>query len=410
MNDNARARIGAALALGLALAAIGTAGCSDDGNTTSSNGEGGAGGTGGAGGAGGTGGAGGGGGSNIGACLDPSTHAGMFQIKDASLCVVAFYEVDGKPEGSPTWGRHGGPLTVSPVGTTGAVKITRWTPPAGATGKLTAASMDVAAAIPASAYVGSQAIDLPFFDWTAISYTGNFPDTAGEVILLDGAKVAARYPVNGFFAGAAVGGEGALGRLLYTGLSPLGDAAEGAKGLYAADACGAPGAMPRLLPEGDASCAAPLAVTSFKEFSGPVTVDRLGNAFVVLSSFKDGDQEARGIAAEKIARGAGPTAGDSLFTLPGYSGSLAALAPDAASAGILAFQSFAPDALDVVGQKYRVEGGVVQAEGAPAPLFSLTIPGTALSFFNDDQDRIWIADPMAAGGVAFAVVARAPKP
>ena len=410
MNDDRRARFCAALALGLALAAIG---CGDDGNTnTSSNGDGGAGGAGGAGG-GGAGGAGGAGGGNAVACLDPKTHAGMFTIKDASLCVVAFYEVDAI-DGSPTWGRHGGPLTVSEGNEAGSVKITRLSPPASATGKLTAQSIEADAAIPAMTYLGAQAIDLPFFNWTAISYTATFPNTEGEVILLDGAKVAQRYPVNGFYAGAAVGAEGSLGRLLYTGLSPIGDANKAPNGLYAADACGAPGDMPRLVPDGDASCAAPIAVSTFGNGSGPVTVDRQGNAIVVLTNSMTSDQSARGFAAEKVARGGGAYDGDPLFTLAGFGGSIAAISPDADSAGVIAFQPFdgaTYEALDVVGQKYRVTGGAMKAEGAPTALLELTIPGTGLSFFNDDQDRIWVSGPAASGGgVAFAVVARAPKP
>jgi hypothetical protein len=124
-------------------------------------------------------------------------------------------------------------------------------------------------------------------------------------------------------------------------------------------------------------------------------------------------QAARGYAAEKIARGAAPTAGDPLFTLPGSGSSLAAISPDATSAGILAFQPLDASytALDVVGQKYRVTGGAVQAEGEPAPLFTLTIPGTYLSLFTDDQDRIWVARTEAASGsAAFAVVARKTSP
>ncbi|MDC0743731.1 hypothetical protein [Polyangium mundeleinium] len=400
MNDESKrwqsSRLALALALGASLMMVA---CGDDGN-----GSGGNGGNGGSGGAGGNGGAGGGGGS---ACLDPSTYADLFTVKDAGFCVVGLYESDAVVGAPSTWGRHGGPVAVSPAPAPGSVTIERLTPPGGATGKLTITTSDVDTKIPAMTFLGAQAIDLPFFDWTVVSYTAS--DLTGEIVLLDGTTVAARYPVNGFYAGVGVG-DGTLGRLLYTGISPVNDAATKTNALYAADACGTAASMPRLVPDGDMTCAAPLAVDTFGVASGPIAADHAGNVFVIMSE-ANGDQDARGYAAEKVARGTGPAAGASLFTLPGYAGSLAAIAPGSGDTGVLAFQPVDGttfDALDVVAQRYRVENGAVVAEGTPGVFLSAATPGASLPFFTDDQDRLWVAGQRGMDTTVLAVVARVP--
>ncbi len=357
-------------------------------------------------------GSGGGGGEGGGAptCLDASAIAGMFTIAQPSLCAVAIYEADGMIVQSfqtPTWGAHGGPLTVTAIGG-GEVTLERWTPPAGASGKLTKVDTQVDAQIPAGAFVGSAAVDLPFFGWTAIDWSGAFPDTLGEVILIKGAKVDKRYAANGPFALGGISAAPDQGRLLLTGLSPVGDGAAGANGLYAADSCGN-AAMPSLLPDGDPACKAPIAVTAWGDASGPIAVDRDGNAFALTSSFS-GDQEARGFAAASIARGAPATKGSVLFTLPGFGSALAALAPAAGGKGLVAFQPFDGmtfEAEDVIGQRYSVAAGAVNAEGTPDPLLKLAKAGTAVGLFTDDHEQIWVAVPTAAG-TTFVVLARTP--
>ena len=226
-------------------------------------------------------------------CLEPSTYADLFTVKDTGFCVVALYDAD-EIAGSPTWGRHGGPMYVTPAPQEGSVAVVRLAPPAGTSGKLAATSTTFDVALPAMAFLGGQAVDLPFFDWTAIAYTQG--DLSGEVILLEGQAVATRYPVNGFFSAAALG-SGSAGRLVYSGLSVLGDVVTKKNAIYAADACGSPGNMPRLLPAGDMTCAAPLEVSSYDDYSGPVAADRAGNVFVVLST--PTDQTARGFAARQ---------------------------------------------------------------------------------------------------------------
>ncbi len=413
-------------ALGVAVWAV--AGCGGDdtdqpgttaSGTTSGTGTG-AGGGGGATGSGGSGGGtttgtGGGGGAGGGAaCVAPADYGAYFALGDPALCVVALYDaadltVDYAT--APSWGRHGGPLTVRLGAAAGSAELVRWTPPAGSTGAMTSAVTGVDAMIPADAFLGAQAVDLPFFGWTAISYTGQGFPFAGEVILAaQGGAVEKRYGVDGYFAAAGLGAAGNQGRLVYTGLSVLGDTAGAVNALYAADSCGTAGQGARLLPEGDASCGAPIEVDAWGDFAGPVTADADGNVIALLPSFA-GDQEARGFAAATIARGAPATAGSPLFTLPGSGTSLATISPDGADAGWIAFQpsdptTFAP--LDVVGARYSATSDAVTVAGAPAALLTLATPGTGLALFTDDQDRIWVGAPKAGGGSVLAVVARAP--
>lgn len=336
-------------------------------------------------------------------CLDARSHDALFSLVDPAWCAVAVHETDEDVGfASVTWGRHGGPMFVR-SGADGAAEIVRLTPPDGASGALTAARAEVDAGVPADAFLGGQAVDLPFFDWTAISWTSAFPDTRGELLLIEGGAVAQRYEVNGFFAAAAV-----EGRLLHTGLSPLGDPAAGSSGVYAAESCGAAGQDARLVPEGDAGCAEPAAVAAWGDSSGPVAADRRGNVFAVLPS-ADGSQQARGFAAGAIARGAGPTEGDVVFTLPGGGMSLAALAPEQGAPGVVVFQPTDPEtyeALAPVAVAFRDDGGRAQSDGAPTPLLELATAGTSLSLVADEANRLWIGGPRPGGGFLFAVVVR----
>ena len=215
---------------------------------------------------------------------------------------------------APSWGRHGGPLTLTP-GAAGAVDVVRWAVPADPMGMLTSQKTTVAAMIPAGSFLGAQAIDLPFFGWTAIGYTGAYPVTQGKALLLHDATIDASYDVNGFYAAAGVAAMGGEGRLLYTGLSALNDAAKSVNGLYAADSCGMTGMSPRLVPNGDASCKGPVEIAAWDDASGPVVVDSLGDVFVEMSTF-GGMQELRGFAAKTAARGAGAAAGDVMMDSP----------------------------------------------------------------------------------------------
>lgn len=346
-------------------------------------------------------------------CLDPSASASLFTIADPSFCAVAIYEADmSDGVGTPSWGAHGGPLTVSQA-KDGSVDLVRWKLPAGATGKLSAAPTRIDAVAPADAFPGDHALDLPFFGWTALSWTGAFPKTQGEIVLLKGASVDKRYAISGAFAMASVASGVNQGRLLVSALSAIGDATSSKNALYAADSCGT-AEQPALLPDKDPSCKPPLAIASFGEASGPVAADRDGDVFALMTAFS-GDQEARGFAASAIARGQGATDGTKLFTLPGFGSSLAAIAPHDGKNGVVIFQPVqlvdamnqSYEAQDMMAQGYSVSGGSVKAEGVLVPFLKLTKANTSLSLMRDDQDRLWVRVPGASGST-FVVIARSP--
>src|SRR5262249_16430571 len=83
------------------------------------------------------------------------------------------------------------------------------------------------------------------------------------------------------------------------------------------DSCGT-AAMPELANNGDPSCK-PAMVAAWGANSGPVALDRDGNAFVVMSSTDASMKpinDARAFAAAQVATGAAPAAATPFFTLP----------------------------------------------------------------------------------------------
>ena len=332
-------------------------------------------------------------------CLDPSMFSPYFAIADSTFCAVAIYTA---PEAigiqAPSWGSHGGPLVVqaATAGAGGAaggagtgVTLERWTaPPAGNTGTMTVQTTPVASALPAGTFIGSQAVDLPFFGWTAISYTNPFPDTAGKFEMIASGAIATSYDANGPYSVAAVPAASSLGRLLFSGLAPLGTTTGGTNGLYAADACSSPS---QALGTGT-GCTASALVAAWGDSSGPVTTDSNGDVFAVMNSSANGTQEARGFLASSVARGATATTGVTLFTIPGFSGSLAALPATATDPGVVVFQPFDAstyDALDVVQQKFTT-GGSLAAMGAQSMLLTVAA-AQSLSFVVDGAQRLWVA-------------------
>jgi hypothetical protein len=161
---------------------------------------------------------------------------------------------------------------------------------------------------------------------------------------------------------------------------------------------------------GDMTCKDSFAIEAFGKYSGPVAVDTAGNVFVVMSS--DTDQEARGYGADVVKRGADMATGTSMFTVPGYAGALAAVAPDGTGTGVLVFQPQEYDAAsmmsvgkDVIAQRFTVEGSAIVNEGVAGPFMVPTQTGEVLKFTGDDQGRIWVAVTRGTG-VAMLVVAR----
>ena len=130
---------------------------------------------------------------------------------------------------------------------------------------MTVQTTPVAAALPASTYLGSQAIDLPFFGWTAISWSGPSPMFTGQFEMIANGAVATSYTADGPSSAAGVPAASSLGRFLFAALSPLGMPTISTNGLYAADACSAPA---EALGVGD-SCTASSLIAAWGESSGP---------------------------------------------------------------------------------------------------------------------------------------------
>jgi hypothetical protein len=402
-------------AIATLLPVLTAAGCGGGGDTTTttttttgpggsggSGGSGGAGANGGSGGAGATGGSGGAGGAEI-TCLPEAAYQSLFTIVAPDLCAVAVYTADATiAYQQPTWGDHGGPLLVEAGPAEGQVTLLRWTPPKGAEGAVTIAKTVVDAKIPAGAFVGGEALDLGFRSGTAISHQGMFPDTQGEMIVVDGSDTTERYETNGLFSMAThfKQPDGSTGRFLHTGLSPLGDNVAGANGLYAADDCA-----------GDfISCAAGIQVAGWGDSSGPVVLDAQGNGFAVMTNFA-GDQVARAFASATLAKGAAPTGGDVLFGLAGFGLGLAVIAPTDSAQGIVAFQpsdAMTFEALDVIELRYTATNDTVTAKTTPKTLFALPTPNTPVALLVDPQDRLWVGVPSATG-TTFVVITRKPQ-
>jgi hypothetical protein len=345
-------------------------------------------------------------------CLAPSTFSPYFTIADSTFCAVAIYTApEALGSQAPTWGSHGGPLLVQ-TATTGAggaaggtgkgVTLERWTAPTGNTGTMTLQTTPVASALPAAtvSYLGSQAVDLPFFGWTAITYTNS--DVTGKFEMIASGAIVTNYGANGPYGVAAVPAASSLGRLFFSGASPLGTTTAGTNGLYEADACSSPS---QDLGTGT-GCSASALVAGWGEYSGPVATDSNGDVFGVMTSFSDNNQEARGFLASSVARGAAATAGVTLFTIPGYSGSLAALSPTATDPGVMVFQPFDSTSfsgLDVVEQKFTT-GSSLAAMGTPSTFLTVTA-AQSLSFVVDGSQRLWVA-ASGTSSTTYVVLAR----
>jgi hypothetical protein len=341
-------------------------------------------------------------------CLSTSGPDGLdtyFTLMDTKKCVVAQYDVPVAPVATLTWGRHGGPLGFD-ASDPANPKVVRWTAPAAATGTLTEADETHAVTkLPSGSFFwGTQALDLPFFGWTAISYTTTATASAGEVLLVASPSGDAvdRYNVNGYFSETAVGTTD--GRLFYTALSELskGPTTTNAGGLYFADSCGTAASRPRLTPDGDSTCAASAIFSTWQAgSSGPVAVDAHDDVFAILSTF-GGSQELRAFHPTYTARGGAPNAGTTMFTSTGYTSEMAA---DGAK---VYFQSndpaltFPDTGLDVQSLAYTVDdtAKTVSPSGTPTTFLTLKKAGTPVALIVDDSKRLWVGVAKATTGDA----------
>ena len=343
------------------------------------------------------------------ACLPTSGPDGLdayLTLMDSTKCVVAQYDVPTAPVMTLTWGRHGGPLGFD-ASDPSDVKIVRWTAPAAATGTLTSTvESHAVSSLPSGPFFwGPQALDLPFFGWTAISYSTTDTASAGELLLVTSAgdDAVARYDVNGFYSETVVGTSD--GRLFYTGLSPLSTTTSttSAGGVYFADDCGTSSSSPRLTPEGDTSCTAPgLYATWQAGSSGPVAVDAKDDVFAFLSTF-GGNQELRAFHHSGTGRGDAPVAGTTMFSDTKYTTELTAdgrrvyYQPNDPT---VAFP--APPQLDVQSLAYTIDdtAKTVSPVGAPSTFLALVTPGTPVALLVDDVGRLWVGVAKASSGDA----------
>ena len=373
------------------------------------------GGNGGGGGGGGVGG-GVGGGAPIEPCLDSGKYEDAFELTEPGLCVVARYEApfivgfdENYVELAPTWGRHGGPLTLKQTGT--AFTLARWKLPPGAEGNLaldgTPAPIESAISpmnAPASLFLNASATDLPFGDWTLVGWS-EFGTPKGEALLVGPKGIEQRLSTAGLYAVAGLHTQGRA-RILSASLSGLGQPGS-TVGLYASDFCpagptfGACGANSGSVKNG--------LVTKAGDASGPVTVDHAGHAFAVFPSLASDEQTIMGYAAETIAPGAATPVATVLATLAGSGTSLAALAPSANEAGFAFFQpaqTFVPG--NVLIQRYEVvqKGKALAPKGAPSNAIVPKAPGSDVRLMVDDKGRLWASlrvDPKQSKSSFFVI-------
>lgn len=351
------------------------------------------------------------------ACLTDTTEIDKLLVlpTGSKKCLVGQYTLP-VAAGSLSWGRHGGPLGFE----AGAdVSIVRWKLPSGPVGVLTADKQKLTIpSLPTGIFWSGSAIDLPFFGWTAITYTDS--SFGGELILTDAAGSLTRYFMKGYYGNVGLGVVGSdAGRLLFTGLSGLATAkVTGPRdaGLWAADSCGT-AAAPKLVPAGDATCKDPTKVATWRGGdSGLVARDPAGNVFAVLATidFTDATKsfyEARGFEKTTVARGQAATAGTELFTL--NASYVSALAADGKAVYYQPTDGKTYEAQDVKAIAYSVDATAktVKPSGAATTFLSLKKAGTAVDLFVDDKGALWVgvvtapASDAGAGTSTYFVLA-----
>ncbi|MBK6518539.1 MAG: hypothetical protein IPM79_16535 [Polyangiaceae bacterium] len=400
---------------GLSAVLVGLSGaCTDEGeaDTTTSSGVGGqppsTGGAGAGTAQGGAGGAGGEGGGAPGACLPESVADGFFTLTTTSLCIVDVKTASGldlAPYGAtPSWGKHGGPLTFEGDGVD--LVVTRWS---GSGAALTAADETFTATnIPADAFWAPLAVELDTpaggscgagaaiaASWSGFDFVND-----GELVTLDESGGVTAQLAAGMY-GMAASGE----RLFFTALSQVGGPTNNNPALYAGDA--------QATCEGSGFDSAG-AVDAWGLSTGPVAVDGDGSLFAILTDFNEGTQEIRAFEAADVAPGAPATTGTAIATLDGYGDALAAIAPEGAAPGLLVVQP--NDATDgshgeVLAIEVTLDAGAFTG-AAPVTLLDLTEDDDNVTLMTDDDGRLWVGLTRSVKGQpvsTFFVLDRAPR-
>ncbi len=390
----------------IALLACGDSHEPTSSTTSSSAGNGGSGGSGSSGGSGGSGGATGAtGGSGTGGsapegCMDSAVHEPYFSFKLDGLCVVAHYTApyaQGYPN-TPTWGRHGGPLTLEQAMNGGdTVTLHRFSPPDATSGALVKASSGLMALDVATSplYINTNALDLIPGTPTVVGYDV-FGKPDGEMLWLSDKGVEQRFDVNGLFAYATIPGPNNQTRLLYTAVSAVNLADDPPEpGLFAIDIC-------------ELSTVCGYAALEIRgDASGPIVVDSAGNVIGVFPSLKTGTQEVLGFAVAEVGFKKLGGGGAVLAELEGSGLPLATLAPTTADHGIALFQttnaSF--EAQDIIAIPYYNDSGELLSTG-PVPAIDIVTDKAGADLFNDDQGRIWLGVGTNSDETTYFVIDR----
>jgi hypothetical protein len=397
------------LAMASLMASLGSLHCGgdDDALTTStssssSSSSGGSGAMGG-GGSGATGGGGMGGATPT--CLDATEYEATFSLEIAELCLLARYDapLSVSSYNAPSWGRHGGPLTLQQTFAgptpTDEISLTRWSPPNASTGTLTAPETIVVidtGIVGVNPFFAGVAIDMP---GDSVTYVGWADGTlVGEVLAIEGDVVVGRHDNAGYF-GAAGWDSGNDRRLLISALSPLDDNAVGTSGIYAADWQGM-------------GMATSSTIDTWGLANGPVTMDADGNAFAVMTDFNTGNQSLRGWTATAIGPGAPAAPGAELWNIAGFGSSLAAMAASDDADGLVFFQAqtFSNELVneDVLVQPFGLAGDSIVSTGPASVGIDFVDDNTEASLMTDDQGRLWVGVGDGMGGAIFFVLGRIP--
>lgn len=361
------------------------------------------------GGAGGAGGAGGGGGGATGPCLDASVAAGFFTLESDALCIVEVKTAVGLELASygttPSWGKHGGPLTFE--GSGADLVVTRWS---GSGADLVADEETFTASnIPADAFWGPLAVELDTPTGSscgagtaiAVAWSGTDFLNDGELVTLD-----ADGGVTAQLAPGVYGMAASSERLFFTALSPVAGPPDADPALYAGDAAATC--------DGSGFVSAG-ALEAWGLSTGPVASDSDGSLFAILTDYLEGTQELRAFDAAEIAPGAPAASGTTLATRDGYGDALAALAPEGTAPGLVVFQpNDAADGAhgDVLGLEVTLDAGVFTAS-APSTLLALVADDDNVTLMTDDEGRLWVGLTRGVKNLGpvstFFVLARPPR-
>lgn len=323
--------------------------------------------------------------------------------------VVARFSVDGDVIGA-RWGNHGGPMVTTQVYTAPdasapAPGVIRYTVPAGATGASTSKNVvfTKATGLPTTFFYGADGmVDLPFGNFAVLTYTGSGAGFPGEALLYskDYDRVVARAKSNGVYSAVGAGTK----TFVYSALSPFASAATTStdNGLYASELCNQ-----ELVASG--ACKAPAKLFGWTGNSGPVAVDRLGNAFVGASL--SGGDAIYGAAASEVANVAAATRVELVTVTSLGTSSLAAIAPEGTAPGFVVAKTYDGTTPSPAYAQAYTSGATLQKQGSViAEAVKAGPSAEGFSVFSSSLGDLWIAVDLKSGSPKHAFVQLRRKP